>query len=96
MDTEQTENHAKGKEYKKMTSYGRSYSAPIFHIADADKEQIELMETVFDTLDNSGIEFVEVRREEDKNTIAIITHGSFTHEEQAEILAEVHEIYGTE
>lgn len=80
-----------------MTRYGRSYCPPIFHIADADREQIELMETVFNTLADSGVEFVEVRRSDtDPNTIDIVTHGNFTHEEKAEILTEIQEVYDTE
>lgn len=80
-----------------MTKYGRSYCPPIFHIADADRDQIRLMETVFNTLADSGIEFVEVRRSDiDPNTIDIVTHGIFTHEEKAEILTEIQEVYDTE
>lgn len=80
-----------------MTRYGRSYCPPIFHIADADREQIELMETVFNTLAESGIDFVEVRRSDtDENTLDIVTHGIFTHEEKAEILTEIQEVYDTE
>lgn len=81
----------------KMTKYGRSYSAPIFHVADADEEQKALMETVFSTLAESGIDFVEVRRSDiDENTLDIVTHGVFTHEEKAEILTEIQEVYDTE
>lgn len=80
-----------------MTRYGRTYCPPIFHIADADGEQIELMETVFNTLADSGIDFVEVRRSNtDENTLDIVTHGFFPHEEKAEILTEIQEVYGTE
>ncbi len=80
-----------------MTKYGRTYSPPIFHITHADSDQIELMETVFRTLADSGISFVEVRMSDtDKNLIDIITHGPFSKKEQKEILSEIQEIYDTE
>lgn len=80
-----------------MTRYGRSYCPPIFHIADADKEQIDLMESVFKTLANSGVEFVIVRRDDIENdTLSIITYGSFSHEEKAAVLSEIQEIYNSE
>ena len=79
-----------------MTHYGRSYCPPIFHIADADKEQIDLMESVFKTLANSGVEFVIVRRDDiEHDTLSIITYGSFSREEKAAVLAEIQEIYNS-
>ncbi len=95
MDEEQESYHI--ERIMKMTKYGRSYCPPIFHIADADNEQIKVMESVFYTLANSGVEFVEVRRSDaDQNTIDIVMHGFFTHEEKAEILTEIQEVYVTE
>ena len=77
-----------------MTRYGRSYSAPVFHIADAYKEQIEVMETVFDTLQDSGIDFCVVQRDEEQaDRLVIDSHGKFSLNEKGEILTEVVEMY---
>lgn len=77
-----------------MTKYGRSYCPPVFHIADADKEQIKVMETVFDTLQESGIDFCVVQRdEEQEDKLVIDSHGYFSLNEKAEILTEVVEMY---
>lgn len=79
-----------------MTNYERTYTPPVFHIADADEEQKALMGTVFDTLLKSDIEFVIVDRNEKDGVLNVICNGIFNQEERAEILAEIQEIYDTE
>lgn len=77
-----------------MTRYGRSYSAPVFHIEDANDEQIEVMQTVFDTLQDSGIDFCVVQRdEEQEDSLMIDSYGNFSLDEKGEILTEVVEMY---
>ena len=77
-----------------MTRYGRSYTAPIFHIENANNEQVKVMETVFDTLQNSGIDFCVVQRDEDQeDRLVIDSYGNFTLNEKGEILTEVVEMY---
>lgn len=77
-----------------MTRYGRTYCPPIFHIVDANNEQIKVMETVFDTLQNSGIDFCVVQRDEDQeDRLVIDSYGNFTLNEKGEILTEVVEMY---
>lgn len=77
-----------------MTKYGRSYCPPIFHIEDANNKQIEVMETVFDTLQSSGIDFCVVHREEEQeDTLRVDTYGKFSLNEKGEILTEVVEMY---
>lgn len=77
-----------------MTRYGRSYSAPIFHMENANNVQIEVMETVFGTLQNSGIDFCVVQRDEEQEDRLIIdSYGNFTLNEKGEILTEVVEMY---
>ena len=77
-----------------MTGYGRTYTPPVFHIVDADKEQIEVMETVFDTLQESGIDFCVVTRDEEReDKLVIDSYGNFSLNEKGEILTEVVEMY---
>lgn len=77
-----------------MTIYERTYTPPVFHITNASDEQTIMMETVFTTLVNSGIEFVEVRRSEKKdNAIIAVAHGSFSEDELTEIMEEIQEVY---
>lgn len=77
-----------------MTRYGRSYTTPVFHIENANNAQIEVMETVFRTLQDSGIDFAVVQRDEQhKDELIIKSYGDFDLNEKGEILAEVVEMY---
>ena len=77
-----------------MTKYGRSYCPPVFHIEDANNKQIKDMETVFGTLQNSGIDFCVVQRDEEhEDTLIIDSYGQFSLNEKGEILSEVVEMY---
>lgn len=77
-----------------MTRYGRTYTPPVFHIEYAGKGQIEVMETVFDTLQDSGIDFCVVQRDEEReDTLRIDSYGKFSLNEKGEILKEVVEMY---
>lgn len=71
----------------------RTYTPPVFHIADADEEQKSLMETVFDTLLKSGIEFVIVDRNEKDGLLNVICNGCFSRDELDEICDEINEVY---
>lgn len=79
-----------------MTKYGRSYTPPVFHITNASTDQIELMETVFETLQESGIDFVIVRNADEADTLNVISNGDIKYEEMEEILEEIQDVYGTE
>ena len=48
-----------------MTAYGRSYTPPVFHTEKANKAQLKVMQVVFDTLQDSGIDFCVVQRDEE-------------------------------
>lgn len=79
-----------------MFKHKRGYTAPVFHIVNADDPQIEVMQTVFKTLSDSGIAFVEVRKIDIENCeLAVILHGEFSSEERGQILTEIEEIYAS-
>lgn len=77
-----------------MTDYGRTYTPPIFHTEKASTAQLKVMQVVFDTLQDSGIDFCVVQRsEERKDELVINSYGDFTPNEKGEILTEVVEMY---
>lgn len=77
-----------------MGYYGRTYNAPVFHTEDANKAQIKVMQIVFDTLRDSGIDFCVVKRDEQRtDALTIRSYGAFTLNEKGEILREVVEMY---
>lgn len=78
-----------------MTKYGRSYSVPVFHVADADEEQRNVMDTVFQTLHESEIDFVIVDRNR-SGEIEMYTSGCFCEAEINQIEEEIREYYEAE
>jgi hypothetical protein len=79
---------------KTKTKYGRGYIPPVWHLEKADSGQIAVMKKVLQTLLESGIDFCVVypaKRSEDE--LNIISYGSFSLDEKAEILQEVVELY---
>lgn len=82
------------KGYEAMTNYGRSYTPPVFHTEKASTAQIKVMQVVFDTLQDSGIDFAVVQRDgKRKGELVIKGYGDFDLNEKGEILAEVVEMY---
>lgn len=77
-----------------MTDYGRSYTPPVFHTERASTAQIKIMQIVFDTLEDSGIDFAVVQRDEtNTDELVIKSYGDFTMDEKGEIMQEVIEMY---
>ena len=77
-----------------MTDYGRSYTPPVFHTEQASTAQIKIMQIVFDTLEDSGIDFAVVQRDEtNTDELVIKSYGDFTMDEKGEIMQEVIEMY---
>ena len=77
-----------------MTDYGRSYTPPVFHTEKASTTQLKVMQVVFDTLQNSDIDFAVVQRDgKRKDELVIKGYGDFDLNEKSEILAEVVEMY---
>ena len=82
------------KGYEAMTNYGRSYTPPVFHTEKASTAQIKVMQVVFDTLEDSGIDFAVVQRDEtNTDELVIKSYGDFTMDEKGEIMQEVIEMY---
>lgn len=77
-----------------MTSYGRSYNAPIFHLEKANDNQVKVLQAVFDTLRDSNIDFCVVYRNgKRQDELNIHSYGFFTLQEKENILAEIVEMY---
>jgi len=77
-----------------MTEYGRTYTPPVFHTEKANKAQLKVMQVVFDTLQDSGIDFCVVQRnEEHTDELVINAYGDFSLNEKGEILTEVVGMY---
>ena len=74
----------------------RDYCPPVFDVFKGDEEQIELMDKIFNTLRDSGIAFVEVRKSIKEHTLDVIFNGRFSEEEQEEIMEELRDYYCTE
>ena len=67
---------------------------PVFHTEKANTAQIKVMQVVFDTLQDSGIDFAVVQRDgQRKDELVIKGYGDFDLNEKGEILAEVVEMY---
>jgi hypothetical protein len=77
-----------------MTVYGRTYTPPVFHTEQASKAQLKVMQIVFDTLQNSGIDFCVVQQSTTSSKKLVIkSYGNFSLNEKGEILQEVVEMY---
>lgn len=77
-----------------MTTYSRTYTPPVFHTECANKEQLKTMQVVFDTLQNSGVDFcVVTRAKNSKDKLIIYSYGNFDLNEKGEILEETVEMY---
>lgn len=77
-----------------MTEYGRTYTPPIFHTEKADREQLKVMQIVFDTLKNSGVDFCVVKRSKKrKDELIVNSYGNFSLNEKGEILTEIVGMY---
>ena len=82
------------KGYEAMTDYGRTYTPPVFHTEKASTAQINVMQVVFDVLQDSGIDFCVVQRDgQNKDELVIKSYGDFTLNEKGEVLTEVVEMY---
>lgn len=77
-----------------MTVYGRTYTPPVFHVEKADNAQLRVMQIVFDTLEDSGIDFCVVERiGNNAEQLYIKYSGDFSEDEKNEIVSEVAEMY---
>lgn len=83
------------KEFIKKCLKYREYTPPIFHTEFANKRQLEVLCTVIDTLEASGIAFAVVwRNKRHDKELNISTFGFFKPKEKEQILNEVKALYG--
>ena len=71
----------------------REYIVPVFHIERADKAQRKTMETVFDILEQSGIDFCIVDNGPMKKQLRLIPKGNIDKSELIDICSEIVEMY---
>ena len=71
----------------------RPYTPPVFHIERADKAQRKTMQIVFDTLEQSGIDFCVVDVGKMKKQLQLYPKGNIEKAELIDICSEIVEMY---